>query len=139
MTLAGVPSVYYGDEQAFRGIKEDRAGGDDAIRPALPDRPDLLAPTGWPVYRLHQDLIGLRRRNPWLHSARTRIGQLTNRALSYVSEGGGQRLEVALNLDEGPLSVPDAGPVSRLMGPARHHEGTVTVDGHGWAVWQRAD
>ncbi|WP_307834109.1 alpha-amylase family glycosyl hydrolase [Paractinoplanes lichenicola] len=28
----GVPSVYYGDEQAFRGIKEDRAGGDDDYR-----------------------------------------------------------------------------------------------------------
>jgi hypothetical protein len=34
-TVGGVPSVYYGDEHAFRGVKEDRAGGDDAIRPAF--------------------------------------------------------------------------------------------------------
>ena len=37
-TVAGVPSVYYRDEQAFRGLKEDRLGGDDAIRPAVPAR-----------------------------------------------------------------------------------------------------
>ena len=30
--VAGVPSVYYGDEQAFRGVKEERQGGDDAVR-----------------------------------------------------------------------------------------------------------
>ena len=35
----GTPSIYAGDEQAFRGIKEDRLGGDDAIRPAFPAAP----------------------------------------------------------------------------------------------------
>ena len=35
-TVGGIPSVYYGDEQAFRGVKADRAGGDDEIRPASP-------------------------------------------------------------------------------------------------------
>ena len=43
-TVGGTPSVYYGDEQAFRGVKEDRAGGDDAIRPAFPGAPAGLAP-----------------------------------------------------------------------------------------------
>ena len=38
-TVAGAPSVYAGDEQAFRGVKYDRAGGDDEIRPAFPDSP----------------------------------------------------------------------------------------------------
>src|SRR6185312_15118312 len=45
-TVAGVPSVYYGDEQAFQGLKEERAGGDDAIRPAFPAEPGGLAPYG---------------------------------------------------------------------------------------------
>ena len=31
--LGGTPSVYYGDEQGFRGVKEERAGGDDASGP----------------------------------------------------------------------------------------------------------
>ena len=39
-----------------------RAGGDDAIRPAFPASPADLAPFGWPTYRLHQDLIGMRRK-----------------------------------------------------------------------------
>ena len=72
MTLGGTPSIYYGDEQAFRGVKADRPGGDDAVRPAFPATPADLAPFGWPTYRLHQDLIGLRRRHPWLVGARSR-------------------------------------------------------------------
>ena len=44
MCVGGVPSVYYGDEQGFRGLKEDRAGGDDAIRPAFPAAPARLLP-----------------------------------------------------------------------------------------------
>ena len=33
LTVGGVPSVYAGDEFGFRGVKEDRYGGDDAVRP----------------------------------------------------------------------------------------------------------
>ncbi|PZA19033.1 alpha-amylase family protein, partial [Modestobacter versicolor] len=70
-TVGGTPSVYAGDEQAFTGVKEDRAGGDDAVRPPFPGTPEELAPYGWPTYRLHQELIGVRRRHRWLHRART--------------------------------------------------------------------
>ena len=70
-TVAGTPSVYYGDEQAFRGTKQERVGGDDAIRPQFPSSPADLSPLGGSTYRLHQELIGLRRRHPWLHRART--------------------------------------------------------------------
>jgi len=31
-TVAGTPSVHYGDEQAFRGTKQERVRGDDATR-----------------------------------------------------------------------------------------------------------
>jgi hypothetical protein len=37
--VGGIPAIYSGDEQAFRGVKEDREGGDDEIRPAFPGRP----------------------------------------------------------------------------------------------------
>ena len=46
MTCGGTPSIYAGDEQAFRGVKEHRPGGDDAIRPAFPAVPADLAPPG---------------------------------------------------------------------------------------------
>lgn len=51
LTLGGIPSIYYGDEQGFTGIKEERTGGDDAIRPAFPDTPSELADWGQNVHR----------------------------------------------------------------------------------------
>jgi len=38
--LPGIPTVYAGDEFGATGIKEERAGGDDAIRPWFPGSPD---------------------------------------------------------------------------------------------------
>jgi cyclomaltodextrinase len=95
--IGGVPSVYYGDEQAFRGVKEERAGGDDAVRPAFPESPADLAPHGWPVYRTHQELIGVRRRHAWLHRARTKVDHLTNEQVAFTSAADGQEVTVLLN------------------------------------------
>ena len=141
LTVAGTPSVYYGDEQGFRGVKEERAGGDDEIRPAFPAGPDQLAAYGWPTYRLHQDLIGLRRRHPWLHSARTRPLQLNNQQLSYETTGDGGRLLVALNLSDEPAELPVGGGRSILIGEAvlmnpGQDDARVQLPGHGWAVLQ---
>lgn len=102
MTVGGEPSVYYGDEQAFTGVKEERLGGDDAVRPAFPDAPSGLAGWGWPVYRAHQDLIGLRRRHPWLVRARTERVELANTRYVYraVSPDGAHALRVELDVGE---------------------------------------
>ena len=89
-TLPGVPAVYYGDEQGFRGVKEDREGGDDAVRPAFPAGPDSLAQEGWPIYRLHQHLIGLRRRHAWLTTAQVGGADAGQRAVrAAVDRTGG--------------------------------------------------
>ncbi len=119
-TLAGTPSIYYGDEYALTGVKEDRVGGDDAVRPAgavLDDGPDAGPDLDVAMMRLHQDLIGLRRRHPWLHAARTDVLQLANRRLAYESSADGERLRVLLNLDDEPWT----------------YDG-VTVGPHSWAV-----
>jgi cyclomaltodextrinase len=105
-TLGGTPSIYYGDEQAFHGVKEDRAGGDDAVRPEFPEKPDALAPYGWPTYRLHQDLIGLRRRHAWLHTARSTVRHLTNEQLTYEVSDGTNRLLLVLNIADAAVDVP---------------------------------
>lgn len=107
-TLPGVPSVYYGDEQAFRGVKEHRAGGDDEIRPAFPASPAGLAPYGWPVYRLHQRLIGFRRRHPWLVRARTATGHLSSTAMAVRVFGTGpsEQVVVLLNSGDEPVKFP---------------------------------
>ena len=36
MTVGGVPSIYYGDEQGYVGVKQERFGGDDDVRPKFP-------------------------------------------------------------------------------------------------------
>ncbi|MBD8059343.1 alpha-amylase family protein [Cellulomonas sp. JH27-2] len=132
-TVGGTPAVYYGDEQAFRGLKEERFGGDDAIRPAFPASPDDLAPDGAWAYRLHQELIGLRRRHPWLHRATTRTVELSNEHLLYEASAGGDALLVALNLDpDEPWDAPATGEL--LAGPSTVTATTTTVPARGWAV-----
>ena len=141
-TLAGIPSVYAGDEQAFRGVKYDRADGDAEIRPAFPaEGPGALAPDGRPVLRLHQDLIGLRRRHPWLVRARIEVVHLASRALGYRMrdpEGGGE-LTVLLNLDEHAFTFPlDLGAAKRLLAGSAGGEGAEAageaVPAHGWSI-----
>ena len=103
LTVGGVPAIYYGDEQAFRGVKTDRPGGDDEVRPMLPPGPEALSPLGDWLYRWHQALIGLRRRHPWLAGARTERMALENRFMEYDAVGGeGRRIRVRLSLDPVP-------------------------------------
>lgn len=106
MTIAGVPSIYYGDEAGLLGLKEERVGGDDAVRPALPTSPADLAPDGGARRMLdaHRALVALRRRHPWLTTARTEVLDLSNTRLRYRSHAatGDDRLEVELTLEPAP-------------------------------------
>ena len=107
LTLGGIPSIYYGDEQGFTGIKEERTGGDDAIRPAFPDSPSELADWGQHIHRAHQDLIGLRRRNPWLVTATTTPLHLDNARYTYraAARDGSNHLDVAIDIAGTPSLV----------------------------------
>jgi cyclomaltodextrinase len=132
-TVGGTPAVYYGDEQAFRGVKEERAGGDDAVRPEFPPDPAGLAPWGAATFRLHQDLIGLRRRHPWLHEAHTTARELTNTAAVLDTTDGTRHLLTVLNLAEAPAVLPvPQGEV--LLGEVERRGDTVVVPRFGWAV-----
>ncbi|MGP4023703.1 alpha-amylase family glycosyl hydrolase [Actinomadura sp. 3N407] len=135
LTIGGIPSVYAGDEFGFRGVKEEREGGDDAIRPAFPDRPGETPGHGEHHHRLHQELIGLRRRHPWLVHAQTTVDTLTNTALSYTVGHGTERLAVVLNLDDEPAKVdlPDAD-WTCVAGEAAFSAEGVTVPPAGWAI-----
>ncbi|WKR23080.1 Neopullulanase [Actinomyces israelii] len=109
LTVGGVPAIYYGDEQAFRGVKTDRPSGDDEVRPALPPGPEALSPLGGWLYRWHQELIGLRRRHPWLVGARTERIALENRLMEYDAVGtGGRRIRVRLRLEPVPRAEAEA-------------------------------
>ncbi len=138
-SVGGTPAVYYGDEQGLRGVKEDRAGGDDAIRPAYPADPAHLPASGWNVYRLHQQLIALRRRHGWLSAARTTVAHLTNRAvaLQATAPGGGTRVITLLNVDDRPQPFPldVSGLVTaETLGPAAQAGEPATVPAHAWRI-----
>ena len=141
MTTGGVPSVYAGDELAFRGIKEDRRGGDDAVRPEFPSPPMPVDQAGADMFALHQYLIGLRRRHPWLHTARTEPVRLGNDRYVYETRWQDEALLVALNLADEPLplvlSELDRGRALVVGGtgaPPAHIVGEVAVAPHGWLI-----
>ena len=140
-TVGGIPSIYAGDEFGLRAVKEDRDGGDDAVRPefvaALRDSaggvPDVI--------NLHRYLIGLRRRHPWLHEARTEALHLDNRTYAYRSHSGEDALIVALNVEDDPVPLPVAeltgGPAEILAGagaPPLEKVGQTVLPPHGWLV-----
>ncbi|MGV0676635.1 alpha-amylase [Mycolicibacterium fortuitum] len=138
LTTAGTPSIYAGDESAYRGVKEERRGGDDAVRPEFTD-----APEDSDSLRLHQYLIGLRRRHPWLHTAKTFPLLLTNTRYVYRTIAGSESLIVALNIDDAPLSLAPAdlelasGRVIAGSGAPPQDDIThAEVPPHGWLIIQ---
>ena len=139
--VAGAPAVYSGDEQGFRGIKEEREGGDDAIRPTFPPDPTGLAPQGWSVYREHQRLIALRRNHAWLARARTMVLHVANEQLVLAADSpdGDDHLVLALNLGDGPFALPSTLPRAlgkRLLTSGDETSGEPgTVAAHSWAVY----
>jgi cyclomaltodextrinase / maltogenic alpha-amylase / neopullulanase len=141
LTTGGIPSVYAGDESAYRGVKEERFGGDDAVRPEFSSPLMGVDEHGHDVFRLHQYLIGLRRRHPWLHTARTSPVQLTNRQYVYQTRNGSDALLVALNVDATPmpLSMSELGfgdgcIVAGSGAPPQALVAQAEVEPHGWLI-----
>jgi len=141
LTIGGVPSVYAGDELGFRGVKEERFGGDDAVRPEFASPPIQLDSFGADVWALHQYLIGLRRRHPWLHAASTTALRLDNHHYVYQTRNGDNALLVVLNLDDAPLRVmlsevgaARAQVIGGSAAPPPEVVDTVTVEAQGWRI-----
>ncbi|WP_434157770.1 alpha-amylase family protein [Clavibacter michiganensis] len=144
LLLPGIPSIYAGDERGLTGVKEDRAGGDDAVRPEYPASPDDLRDDEHAarIRSLHQELVGLRRRHAWLVDARMETSGLTNTALTItlrpsgtgaaggVAPGSPGALRLVLNIGDEPVEVagsPDGREAGDVAGDGR-------VPGHSWAV-----
>jgi cyclomaltodextrinase / maltogenic alpha-amylase / neopullulanase len=144
--VGGVPGVYYGDEQGFRGLKEHREGGDDEIRPPFPGSPADLLPDGWRYYRLHQRLIGFRRRHAWLTRARTVTEHLVPSAIALravpssafpSSSGGGDQILLLLNTGDEPYRFPvdPAGLVpAETAEPGVIPADPLLVPAHSWTI-----
>ena len=132
--LPGVPSVYYGDELGLRAVKEDRPGGDDAVRPAMPGGPDEVPEARPEVTEVYRRVLGLRRRHPWLVDARVEATEVTNTSAVLVAtpraaDPGERPLRLVLNLGDDALGLPD-GEVLEAGCPLDGH----TLPPHAWAV-----
>ena len=102
MTVPGMPSIYYGDEQGFTGVRGESWSADDAVRPALPASPGELSPLGGWIFTEYQKLIGVRRRNAWLTRATIEVLDKTNETISFACSDGEHSLQTDLWLDPAP-------------------------------------
>lgn len=135
--LGGTPSVYYGDERAAEGVKEERFGGDDAIRPEFPTNPATLPDDGWDTYHLHQQLISLRRRHPWLAQATSTVLHLSNQQLGIAASNpdGSERLVLLLNLADTEVKLDlQLGGVEVLEHSPGSSVGDLVLAPYGWGV-----
>ncbi len=102
--LPGIPSIYAGDEQGFTGVKEENHYGDDAVRPPFPAQPSELLPFGEDTHADYTELIGIRRRHPWLVNAAVTVAEVTNTFIAVQLEAEGHQLTLRLNIGESPFA-----------------------------------
>lgn len=132
-TVAGTPSVYAGDEFGWTGVKEERLGGDDAVRPAFPPTPAEVHGDDR-ILHAHQALIALRRRKAWLWRAHTDVIEVANTALALRTAVGDDAVIVALNIGEEPVSLPIADGRTTVAGSGEVRDGRAELPPHGWLV-----
>ncbi|GEK80622.1 alpha-amylase family glycosyl hydrolase [Agrococcus baldri] len=136
-TVAGTPAIYAGDEYGWQAVKEEREGGDDAVRPefpAEPPSPDDLDASARHLLDVHRELLALRRRNPWLTTARTDAVHVANTAIVLRTATGDAGLITALNLADEPVTMPAADASQVSAGECEMADGRLTLPARGWAV-----
>lgn len=138
LTVAGVPSIYAGDEYGWKAVKENRFGGDDGVRPAFPAAPpgeDALDPEASRILHEHRQLISLRRRNPWLYRANSDVIAVSNDSLAFrTAASSTDALVTMLNLAPTAQRMHGAGATDVVAGSADRDGGDFLVPPNGWAV-----
>ena len=131
--LPGIPCLYYGDELGLTGVKEARLGGDDVIRPAMPDRPDQVADIDAGLLDTYRQLIAFRRRTAWLTDARIATSDVGNTYVRIVAtprSGDEQPVTLVLNLADQPGGLPEGAELLETSHPDQPYH----VAAHGWAI-----
>jgi glycosidase len=130
LTVPGIPAIYAGDEQGAKGTKYDRAGGDAEVRRPPPFHPTELAGDSLDIWRLHRDLIAVRRGRPWISTGVLSVIRVDNRSIMYEVHANAGRLVVVLSTDDKSVRSkipPDLIPV------AGHADAELMP--HSWGVW----
>ena len=130
--LPGVPTVTTATSSACAGVKEEREGGDDAIRPAAAGRPEPPVPDARRGRRAAPPADRPAPPAPVAGRRRVEATDVTNTGAVVVAtprEGDERPLRLVLNLADDVLPLPDGAEVLEA-GPLEGH----AVAGHSWAV-----
>ncbi|HEY5822026.1 MAG TPA: alpha-amylase family glycosyl hydrolase [Propionibacteriaceae bacterium] len=132
--MPGIPSIYYGDEFGLAAIKEERVGGDDAIRPEMPAERGLYRAEHPEIEELYRRVIGVRRRHPWLVDAQVSAGEASDEQLVITARPRHEDhpgLLLALNLHDHPVDLP-GGAGELVEASAPYEKGQIPA--HAWAI-----
>lgn len=138
LTLRGVPTLYYGDEQGFAGTGNDQQARQDMFASQVAEyNADRLIgtasttardnfDTGHPLYREIAKLARIRRETPALSRGATILRASSDKpglfAVSRIDPGTGREVVLAFNTSAAPLSGaiavdPASGGFTALAGP----------------------
>ena len=118
--LPGVPSVYYGDEFGLEAVKEQRPGGDDAVRPELPGERGQFANDHPEVETAYRQILATPPAQPLADGRRDRHRRGRQRPSGGARDGRrdpGSRLSLVLNLADRPYAAPGPGGGARVVRP----------------------
>lgn len=136
-TVGGTPSFYAGDEYAYEAVKEERLGGDDAIRPEFPPgtpHEDAIDQIGSRILGVTRELIAVRRQNSWLHTAHSDVVEVTNDTIVLRAATSAAALRTILSLRD-ELHQITVGLEARLIaGEGSVSNGILLLPARGWAV-----
>lgn len=118
-TTPGIPSIYYGDEFGWLGVKGEGYEADDPLRPELPATPtDAINDESLPLLNMYRWGANFRREHPWLKHARTDMLELTNTTFTYTTHDDTNSITVILDLEERSARVEQAGETTWSLPPA---------------------
>ncbi|EKU95694.1 alpha-amylase family protein [Actinobaculum massiliense] len=103
LTLPGMPSIYYGDEQGFRGEKLSGFSSDDQLRPPLPPAPENLSELGKHIENIYRGLIGVRRQHPWIANGILEVLDKDNPRITYRVAERASRSAISVAVEVEPF------------------------------------
>ena len=125
-TYPGVPSGYYGDELGLEGGKDpDCRRCMDFDRSRAPD-----------LFKLHQDLIALRKAHVPLRRGDFRTVTAKDGLFYFERRSGRSRIRTAVNAGSGPTSIDWKGGKLLLSREAAAHHGKLILNPSGFAIFE---
>lgn len=141
-TLGGTPTIYAGDPHMAKALKEDGPGGSVAVRPEFPVNPNDMPDDAdvFEFFETYKQLVGLRKRNPWLHRAHVEPLLVENKHVALrlrphdAAPGDTRAIRLLLNLSDQPIPKPVNLPPDNFLHCDPQTAETGILAPHGWAI-----